>query len=460
MKSLCTVGLVLLVGLGWSARAADAQSGAPATRRPLQPLPPVTQVSSNLVPVGYTRYYSPDAAGKSDEPSHPQAAQQQQSQAGPGGFNSAFTTQTQAIDDTSNGGNTAAQAPGSTAPWCGCEDALHDTCWDDCDSCGCDYGYSGCGHFFGAVGGLVMTRTRANAFTTTYEAGGSFEPVMNTQSAGAGWTGGGEVTLGYAFGGANNAGPWGASGMCGGPGIAVTWWGLGEMTGFASVTDPVNGLDASFDLSGVTINGNPWSTYFAGADSQRIWRTDNANNVEANLLSGSIFDTDKMQLIGLAGFRYFRFSEVLTFGSLQGGGDWNVPDDSGYISFRTINNLYGAQMGAVFTYMVTPRLTGYITPKAGLFGNQMTANTRIYSGNGSTSYNYTAYKTDFAFLGQVDAGYTYAFRPNSYLYLGYRVVGMSNLALGDNQFMPTIGTIKQSGSLILHGATFGLAWLY
>jgi hypothetical protein len=465
MKSLCTAALALLLSLGWSGSAADAQSGTNQSRPSLLRLPPVKQASSYLVPAAYTSYYDPATSGTPQAPTRPQAAQEQPTPASTESFNSAFTTKTRAFDEAPADEGADANAQASGAPWSGCEDSLNNTCWGDCEA-GDMPGYCGCGGgFFGSIGGVVMTRNRANAFLTTYQNTAPPEPVMFTQSAGAGWTGGGEVTLGYAFGGSNHCGPYGACGACGGPGIAFTWWGTGEMTGFAQANDTTGvqatSLNSTFDLTGVTINGNPWSDYFMEAESQRIWRTDNTNSVEANLLSGSIFDTDRVQLIGLAGFRYFRFSEVLTYGSLAFGGTWggNNGDDEGYLSFRSINNLYGGQMGAIFTCMMTQKITGYIAPKAGVYGNQMVVRTRIYSGNGTVSEDFTDYKSDFSFLGQIDAGLTYMITPNSYAYLGYRVVGVSNVALGDEQFMPGV-SIKQSGSLILHGATFGLAWLY
>ena len=50
--------------------------------------------------------------------------------------------------------------------------------------------------------------------------------------------------------------------------------------------------------------------------------------------------------------------------------------------------------------------------------------------------------------------------------MGYRVLGVTNVALGDNQFLPFLADaggfadVKDNGSLILHGATAGLQFTF
>jgi hypothetical protein len=63
-------------------------------------------------------------------------------------------------------------------------------------------------------------------------------------------------------------------------------------------------------------------------------------------------------------------------------------------------------------------------------------------------------------LSEIETGLTYTFGPHWRTWVGYRVVGVSNLALADNQFAPDLGDIKQAGSLILHGGFAGLIWTY
>ncbi len=354
--------------------------------------------------------------------------------------------------------------------WAGGEGELERTGWSECDACGCDSNWDcecgvHCGSgWFATTGAVILTRNRGPAQVMTYQSGTS-TPLMTLQAANAGWTGGGEVTLGYAFGGyTDNTGPWGALGASSGTAIAFTWWGTGEMNGFAQVDDttgvPATALDASFNVSGITLNGNPFSYYFEEAASQRIYRTDIVNSAEINLLGGTLLSSDRLQVIGLAGFRYFRFSEDLAFGSVSFGNDWSDPDETAFVRFRSLNNMYGAQLGTIFNFRFNPEWSLFFVPKAGIYGNEMTVRSRIYSGNGDVAYDFTDDKTDVAFLGQIDAGVNCHFRSNVYGYAGYRFVGAANVALGDNQFAPSLGDLKQSGSLILHGAFFGLGWLF
>src|SRR4029079_12922576 len=118
--------------------------------------------------------------------------------------------------------------------------------------------------------GLVLGRNRAPAFWTTTTVNDPFNLLMNTQSAGAQWTGGAQLTAAYAWNG------------CGGPGLAFTFWGLGAMNGSASVMDttgnPATALQSTIDFSAVTINGNPGSVYFDNAQQQAIWRTRKGEN--------------------------------------------------------------------------------------------------------------------------------------------------------------------------------------
>ena len=140
------------------------------------------------------------------------------------------------------------------------------------------------------------------------------------------------------------------------------------------------------------------------------------------------------------------------------------------------NNLFGVQFGCLMNYAVTQRFGVFVIPKAGVFANQMNGLTQLYSGNGifgtvnngngPQTLNISAHKCDVAFLGELDAGFNYAITPNIIAFMGYRVVGVANVALSDNQFLPYMADlggfaqIKQNGGLILHGAFSGVAWAF
>ena len=91
----------------------------------------------------------------------------------------------------------------------------------------------------------------------------------------------------------------------------------------------------------------------------------------------------------------------------------------------------------------------------------MNGRTLLYDGNGNVAYDIGAHKTDFSMLAELDTGFTWFWRPNVFGYIGYRVVGISNIALSDTQFLPYLadekgfGQVKENGSLILHGVMIG-----
>jgi Putative beta barrel porin-7 (BBP7) len=440
MKSFSTIGLILLVSAGWLVSQAHAQSGdfgAPT----LLPMPEAAPALS--APATYNDNYD-----------------------GTETFDSALTSRKQ--QDALPEPAVPANAPKAPDVPAGPADAATSNLWDDC---GCNACNESCGRWFGSLGGLVMGRNRANPFWTTFQTNVNTNQLMNTQNAGANWAGGGQVTVGYGFGGCgcDECGSCGGCG-CAAPAIAFTYWGVGQMRGFSEVTDPNNNLSTPINLntqSGpVQIGANPASFFFDNSPDQRIWRNDRFSNFELNLLQGVLVNTGRLQMTALAGFRYFRFDERLTYGSVAFGhnfGDQGGADEA-YLGFHTTNNLFGGQIGASFNYILTPHFNLFFTPKVGIYGNQMTNQTLLYSGDAinNPTYNISAHKTDVSFLGEIDTGFNWAINRNWSAYMGYRVIGVAGLALGDNQFLPFLADtqgfseIKQNGDMILHGAFAGI----
>ncbi len=434
MRSFCATGLILLVSFGWTASQANAESGSAAPS--LLPLPstsPIEAISAS---------YSSDPL--TVEP-----------------YGSSFATPRQIAPAEPN------QTPTAF------EESLHHSGWDDG---GCDEGCCGpncCGNWFGGIGGLAMGRNRPNPYWTTFETNVNTNQLLNTQNAGANWTGGGQVTVGYGFGGCGGCGTCGSCGGCGylGPGIAFTYWGLGQMNGFASIRDPNNNLSTPINLDTqfgpVLIGARPASDFFDNSREHRISREDRVNNFELNLLQGG-WTVGRLQVVALVGFRYFRFDERLSFGAVAGGSEFgdNGGANEAYLAFRCTNNLYGAQVGSLLNYMVTDRFGVFLVPKAGIYGNQMNCRSQLYTGDSQVGFDIPSHKADVAFLGEIDTGLSYAFTNNLRAFIGYRVVGVANVALADNQFLPFLADtsgfaqVKQSGSLILHGGFAGLGWTF
>ncbi|MBI3839698.1 MAG: BBP7 family outer membrane beta-barrel protein [Planctomycetia bacterium] len=422
MKSLYATGLILFVSLGGTAASAHAQSVGEYGTPSLLPLPNVAPIPANAQTASYTanrpEVYGSSFISRSQEPAPPGAD---------GG---------KALPADSN------------------QSSMPSSCWDGCDPCN-----SCCGaKWFGSVGGLVMSRNRANPFWTTFETNNNVNQLLNTQHAEANWAGGGQVTVGRSW--------------CCGTGLAFTYWQLAPMTGTASITDPNNLLSTPINLNTqfgpVFIGSTPAGFFFDNSHEHRITRDDRVVNFELNVLQAALVTNNWMQLTGLAGFRYFRFDERLSFGAVSSGHNFgdNGGADEAFLNFHTTNNLFGAQVGAIANFPLTERLGIFISPKAGIFGNQMINNAHLFSGDGQQGFNITSSQSDVSFLGEIDTGLNWAFTPNLRAYIGYRVIGVSNIALSDNQFLPFLADqhgfaqIKQNGGLILHGGFAGAAWTF
>jgi hypothetical protein len=431
MRRFCTPGMVLCISLGWTVATAQAQSGnygAPS----LLPLPTTAPLASSSTAASYI-----------------------------GTASTASTNGSYFADDQQP---TPPPEAGQSQPLIGgLQDEPNITAFDGCG--GCSTCNSSCGGtWFGSFGGLAMGRSRANPYWTTYETNNNVNQLMNTQNAGANWAGGGQFTVGKFWCGCG----------CVGTGIAFSYWGLAPMTGFSSITDPNNNLSTPINLltqtGTVNIGSTPAGFFFNNSHSQAIWRDDYVNNFEVNLLAGSLINTGRFQLFGLTGFRYFRFAETLTYGAVAFGHNWgdNGGADEAYLGFRCVNNLFGWQVGAIGNYMLTQRWGVFFIPKVGLYANQMNCQTLLYSGDGQQGVGFpvSAHKSDFAFLGELDAGLNYAFTPNIRAYFGYRVIGVANVALADNQFLPYLadtagfGQVKQNGGLFLQGGFAGIAYAF
>jgi hypothetical protein len=440
MKSFGTRALIACTSLLLAAEQAAAQYGSPS----LLPLPAVTAVDA--VTASYNL-----PAGDNDP------------------YGSVFTSNRQqpVPEQTPEaiipGANGESQFQQSVASEWGDSSGCAAGCAEPCET-GCGGGW------FGGMGALVMGRNRANGYWTSFETNNNVNQLMNTQDAGDDWTGGWQFTGGYMFGGGGCAAPscggvpFMGCGGASGPGIGVTYWGLGQMNGFAEINSATNELSTPMNLQtqtgDVEINGVPVGDYWDNSASHRIYRNDRVNNFELNGLLGA-WNYGRLTVLPFVGFRYFRFDERLTFQGLAGGGDWDNGSDWAALQNRMVNNLYGFQVGTYANYMLLERFGWFIGPKVGLYANQMNGRTLLSDGNGNVAYDIEAHKSDFSMLAEIDTGFTYFWRPNVFTYIGYRVVGVSNIALADNQYLPFLadeqgfGQVKENGSLILHGVMLG-----
>jgi hypothetical protein len=349
--------------------------------------------------------------------------------------------------------------------------------WESCtggvpSTCGA----AGCGpRKYVYANGLVMTRIQSGGFVASTDAGG--DPALSFDSSEFGnlWHGGFELGTGWCFGCNGNRG------------IEVVYWGLyaGPATVAAEGT-----LDSLIDLGDIDYDGGDGNAIFDGAATHRLLFDHGLHSVEVNLLGnyGGPLGCGRVGHCGtgcgerwgfgwLAGFRYINYTEDWLFSADV---DDNVfDDDADQLNYEVDlqNNLYGFQLGVGFDYCIAPAFQAYVIGKAGIFGNDIAMQQRIYGSGGpatlnsglssGSQYDIAASDFDLAMASQIDIGGRYAINQSWSLDFGWRVLALSgvaisedNVAQGNLQNVAGASDIQTAGSLILHGGYAGLTYAW
>lgn len=313
--------------------------------------------------------------------------------------------------------------------------------------------------WFTGASGLVMTRTLPSGNATMQPVAGS--PTLTTSSAAATWPGGIDLHFGRWMGEQQRQG------------IEAIYWGVYGLGTSATVSGA--GIDAVPQAPGVTIGGSPASAFLADASAQQIARSDLVNDVEINWLL-RVTDRPEFQprerrtaLVWLAGFRFFELEDVLTQISTS---STLPPSGTGanqsLLSVATNNNLWGAQVGLKGDWRVAPRVRLTTVPKIMIAGNAITDTTRLstVSGTGAIFGGgepvlVQSSRGVFSWLGSVDTGAAWDVSDRWTLSLGYRVVGVDNVAQADGQWPSTLGApadvpeITAGTFTLIHGGYAG-----
>jgi hypothetical protein len=315
--------------------------------------------------------------------------------------------------------------------------------------------------WFAGANGLVMTRTLSGGVPVMRPAGGA---QLTTTSGGLSWPGGVDLHVGRWFGPRQkNA-------------VEFIYWGVFGM----GSTDSVAGSGiVAIPQAAATVGGTPAADYLTNATGQEITRSDLVNDIEINWLY-SLGDRPEfpsrdpsspsrsVNLMWLAGFRFFQLEDVLTASTSSATA--GSPLDFGV---ATNNNLYGGQVGAKFDWRFANRLRFNAVPKFMVAGNSIT-NTSTLGTAAGTPAVFTASGSPvnvhstlgvFSWLGSVDTGVAWDVTDRWSLSLGYRVVGVGNIAQADGQW-PTLITneslsgIAAGSSTIIHGGFAGFEARY
>jgi len=313
--------------------------------------------------------------------------------------------------------------------------------------------------FYGASG-LVMTRTLPGGATTMQPTAAG---QLATSDAGVGWPGGVDLHIGRWFGpGQHQA-------------IEMIYWGVYQLGSSATLAAGPPGIDAIPQAPGASVGGIPASGFLSGAARQRIERADVVNDVEINWVY-SLWDRPEflprereLNLIWLAGFRFFQVNDQLTLTSSSSDPALGSLD----LGVATNNNIYGGQVGAKFDWRFLPSMRLAIVPKFMIGGNAITntstlatpAGTPATFAGGTPARAFSELGV-FSWLGSVDTGLAWDVTDHWSLWLGYRVVGVGNIAQADDQWPAVISSpaslsgITAGSETIIHGGFAGFQGRY
>ncbi len=282
--------------------------------------------------------------------------------------------------------------------------------------------------------------------------------------------------------------------FCNGFGWELGYWGLFSRS-------------AEFDLAGYPTFRLPTIDYLTYDDGtgpatvdtfinnsavHRVRRTNEFHNIEINMFRRTLASRDntcnsciacnpggprgqRFRVDWTAGARFLKFDENFSFRtSYDGLFAFDTRDL--YYDINLDNNLVGFQMGNRFRYCLTNNLTFQGATKVGIYGNQINSRQEFYGANGYATVNTGGYtgddydidsdKVDVSFLGEMDLGFRYRFGCNWTLTGGYRIMGVSGIALAPNQIprdfsdIASASQINSNGNLILHGGYAGLEYNY
>ena len=327
------------------------------------------------------------------------------------------------------------------------------------------------------------------------------------------------------YGGCNTGGCASGCGGCGNGCGPIAWeaayWGLAQSTNTATVTDDMGDGMRTYGMmnfQGLVYNGRPVNVFFdygpPATDNTNPYDVEvrqltarsqfSAQNIELNLLRLPLlgggymgcgtcstcgpygggygggpcgtFCGPRCQVTTLVGARYMRFDDDFYLRSDYENMSTSAVSYLAYNSQAT-NQLVGVQLGANGAYYMgcSGRFALQCATNAGIFNNFMNVKQNMDTpvGSGPVTVNPTGENfysnsdsNQVAFLGELRVGASYQCSCHCRLYAGYRVLGVTGVALALDQKPNTFNTLNQigyincNGSVFLHGLQSGIQFCY
>lgn len=397
------------------------------------------------------------------------------------------------------GGYAGGCATGCAGGTCGVGGCCDDGC------CGGYFGTRGCRRrqWFGGFYGLYMERAgndwKALAFSTADTNGAGYYPadgeyVINLQDLDQDTFGGAEVRFGSTFG----------LGRCGcGPrfGWEVAYWALDDETQTATATDtatdgnrlysmiPYYGLEYDPGTGYVPVNDYVDYAPPSAAATTLSLRSITARstfqmqNIEANLLRLPVVNTcgaggcgRGVSVTGVAGFRYIRLDDDFM---INYAGD-NTVGPTTYSLTHNVDvdgHLAGGQVGCncCYTFGKCGRWGLHCNSVVGVFNNHSevwnrfdATGTMRFANNGNDTFDLRYEDDNVSVLGELRVGGSYQYSCNWRLFGGYRLLGISGIALASDQVLnqtaynsaSQVSYVDGDGSLFFHGLQGGIECTY
>ncbi|MBX3419102.1 MAG: BBP7 family outer membrane beta-barrel protein [Pirellulaceae bacterium] len=261
-----------------------------------------------------------------------------------------------------------------------------------------------------------------------------------------------------------------------GRGFEARYWGLFSGCGGTFISD-----SAFTNLDGLSeIQHDPAGTnvrdVFNIAGAHELCRSNQIHNFEVNrLINAGSFNGLGCRTVNyelLHGARWFQFDEQFEYTAVAGV----APTRLDY-TLDANNTLLGYQVGGRGSHGVSDRLQLISGVRFGLFNNRIRHRQRMSDEIGFTSYinsgpfsgtpyDFSSTKNDLATVGEIDLGLGYLLTNSCRATIGYRLIGVTGVALAPDQIpvnftdVNQIERINSNGSLLLHGFYGGLNFCF
>ncbi len=261
-----------------------------------------------------------------------------------------------------------------------------------------------------------------------------------------------------------------------GSGPSLAWGGI-----VAPLTNP--NTPETFGLSGIGLNGFSMADLFEDANYHRVTRDSEFGSFEFNFLRATAGSTrlscgnSVVEVFG--GLRAVTFDETMTFtaGATQSA---IFPRTASYSS-EVKNALFGLQVGGRLERKLSKGWGYTFGTRVGIFNNRVESRQRaeyrfddgstaapmvLFGADAGREFDFSGNDNELAFLGELDFGVVYQFRPRARARVGYRGIAVTNVADAAGQFeddlfdIEAVAEPKAFSDYIVGGLYFGVDYAF